>query len=281
METTMNRLFKIAALGLAVAAAPALAAGAFGSGSGGTPPAIAARINHPVPAALLKTLATASKSGLGLAPDANTPLYLKPINGPRVVKGNKVGILYVGADFCPYCAGQRWALMLTLLRFGTFSKVRYMASSAHDAFASTPTFTFQNAEYKSKYVTFQAVESSDRDGKKLQSMNQAQNKIFSTYDAPPYMPYYGGFPFVYIGGQYVVTRPLVSPGWLSGMDWNQIAEALNTPASQLYQDGMPQVNAFTAAICVLDGGNPDDVCSAPGVTAANAALYRMSSKAGH
>lgn len=280
METTMIRLLKIAALGCALAAAPALAAGAFGSGSGGTPPAIAARINHPVPAALLKTLTQASKSGLGLAPDANTPLYLKSINGPRVVKGDKVGILYVGADFCPYCAGQRWALMLALLRFGTFSKVRYMASSAHDAYASTPTFSFQRSEFKSKYVAFQAVETTNRDGKKLQSMDKAQSKIFNTYDAPPYMPYYGGFPFVYVGGQYVVTRPLISPGWLSGMDWNQIAEALNTPSSQLYQNGMPQVNALTAAICRLDGGNPDDVCSAPGVTAANAALFRMGSQSG-
>jgi len=272
MDTVMSRLLKLAAFGCLVLAAPAFAAG--------TPPAIAAKIDHPVSASLLASLSQASDSGLGLAPGAGTPLYLKPVDGPRVVTGDKVGILYVGADFCPYCAGQRWALVLSLLRFVSFSGLEYMASSARDVYSSTPTFSFLHASYDSKYVTFQAVEMSDREGKKLQSMNKSQNDIFNTFDAPPYMAHFGGFPFVYIDGQYIATRPLVSPQMLSGMDWDQIAKAFNTPSSDLYQAAMPQVNAVTAAICRLDGGNPDKVCSAPGVTAANAALFRMGSQAG-
>ncbi|MGA7966973.1 MAG: DUF929 family protein, partial [Gammaproteobacteria bacterium] len=202
---------------------------------------------------------------------------------PRVAHGgNKVGILYVGADFCPYCAGQRWALVLALLRFGHFKGLEYMASSSTDAYANTPTFTFLHTKYESKYVTFQAVEMTGREGEKLQSMNKPQNDIFTTYDAPRYgMPGYGGFPFVYVGGQYVVTRPLVSPNMLSGMNWDQIAKAFNSPSSALYQAAMPQVNAMTAAICRLDGGYPDSVCSASGVTAANATLYRMASQRGN
>lgn len=278
----MSRLYKFAALGCILLAAPAFAAGVFGSSKPSTPPAIAAKINHAVPAALLATLGQASDSGLGLALGAGTPLYLNPVDGPRVARGDKVGILYVGADFCPYCAGQRWALVLSLLRFGSFSGLEYMASSPTDVYSNTPTFTFLHAKYKSKYVTFQAVEMTGREGEKLQSMNKSQNGIFTTYDAPDYgMPGYGGFPFVYVGGQYVVTRPLVSPDMLSGMDWDQIAKAFNTPSSALYQAAMPQVNALTAAICRLDGGNPDKVCSAPGITAANAALFRLGAQSGH
>lgn len=273
MDTVMSRLLKFAAAGCLLLAAPAFAAG--------TPPAIAGKIDRPVPASLLNSLTQSSESGLELAPGAGTPLYLQPVDGPRVAKGDKVGILYVGADFCPYCAGQRWALVLSLLRFGSFSNLRYMASSATDVYSNTPTFSFLHANYDSKYVTFQAVEMSDREGKKLQSMDQAQRSIFSTYDSPKYgMPGYGGFPFVYIDGNYVVTRPLVSPNMLGGMDWDQIAKAFNTPSSDLYQAAMPQVNAVTAAICRLDGGNPDKVCSAPGVTAANAALFRLGSQSG-
>lgn len=273
MDTAMSRLLKSAALGALLLAAPAFAAG--------TPPQIAAKIDKAVPANLLGTLKQASQSGLDLAPAAGTPLYMHPIDGPRVTQGNKVGLLYVGADFCPYCAGQRWALVLALLRFGSFSGLQYMASSARDVYSNTPTFSFLHAKYDSKYVTFQAVEMSDRDGKKLQSMDKAQDNIFNTYNAPKYgMPGYGGFPFVYVGGQYVVTRPLVTPDKLGGMNWDQIAKALGTPSSNLYQDTMPQVNALTAAICRLDGGDPDDVCSAPGVTAANAALFRMGSQSG-
>jgi len=269
----MSRLLKFAAFGCLMLAAPVFAAG--------TPPGIATKIDHPVPASLLTSLTQASNSGLGLAPGAGTPLYLKPVDGPRVAQGDKVGILYVGADFCPYCAGQRWALVLSLLRFGSFSGLEYMASSATDVYSNTPTFSFLHATYDSKYVTFQAVEMSDREGKKLQHMDKAQNDIFNTYNAPPYMPHFGGFPFVYVGGQYIATRPLVTPDMLGGMDWDQIAKAFNTPSSDLYQAAMPQVNAVTAAICRLDGGNPDKVCSAPGVTAANAALFRMGSQSSH
>lgn len=272
MDTVMSRLLKLAVFGCLALAAPAFAAS--------TPPAIAAKIDRPVPASLLTSLSQASNSGLGLAPQAGTPLYLKPVDGPRVVKGDKVGILYVGADFCPWCAGQRWALTLTLLRFGSFTGLKYMASSPRDVYSNTPTFTFQHAKYHSKYVVFQAVEMTDRKGNKLQSMDKAQNGIFNTYNAPPYMAHFGGYPFVYVGGQYITTRPLVTPDMLSGMDWDQIAKTFNTPSSDLYQSAMPQVNALTAAICRLDGGNPDKVCSAPGVTAANAALFRLGSQSG-
>ncbi|MGH8127293.1 MAG: DUF929 family protein [Gammaproteobacteria bacterium] len=277
----MSRLFKFAALGCALLAAPAFAAGAFGSGKPATPPAVAAKINHTVPASLLSALTTASKLGLGLAPPANTTLYMKAINGPRVAKGDKVGVLYVGADYCPYCAGQRWALVLSLLRFGTFDNLEYMASSARDVYANTPTFSFQHAKYKSKYVTLTAVETADRDYHALQSMTKAQNDIFNTFDAPPHVPQFGSIPFVYIGGQYIVYLPMVSPNMLANMDWAQIAKTLGTPSSKLYQTSMPQINAFTAAICRLDGGNPDAVCSAPGVTAANAALFHLGAQSGH
>lgn len=281
MENPMSRLFKFAALGCVLLAAPAFAAGVFGSGKPATPPAIAAKINHTVPASLLTTLAQASKSGLGLAPPANAPVYLKAVNGPRVAKGDKVGVLYVGADYCPYCAGQRWGLVLALLRFGTFSHLAYMASSAHDVYASTPTFSFQHAKYTSQYVTFQAVEIADREGHTLQSMNKAQNDIFNTFDKPPNTPQFGNIPFIYIGGQYYLGIPMVLPNMLANMDWAQIAQTLNTPASKLYQASMPQINAFTAAICRLDGGNPDKVCSSPGVTAANGALFHLDTQSGH
>ncbi len=281
MEKPMSRLFPVAAVALVLALPAAHAGSLFGSDKPSTPPKVAARINKAVPDALIKELAQASQAGLSLSPGPGTSLYLKPINGPRVDKGDKVGMLYVGADFCPFCAGQRWALVLTLLRFGQFTGLEYMASSPTDVYANTPTFSFQHATYKSKYVKFETVETADRHGKKLESMNDAQNAIFNKFDAPPYSPGFGNIPFVYVDGQYLVTRPLVGPNDLSGMDWEQIASTLKNQESDLFQSVMPQINALSAAICSLDGGNPDSVCSAPGVTAANAMLYRMASQQGN
>ncbi len=278
MEKRMTRFTSLAVLALALSVPAAHAGSLFGSNKPSTPPRIAAKIDHAVPQAMLKDLAQASQSGLSLPPGPGTTLYLKPLDGPRVAKGNKVGILYVGADFCPFCAGQRWALVLTLMRFGTFHGLQFMASSPTDVFANTPTFSFQKSTYKSKYVDFTPVETADRKGKKLETMNKAQNAIFNKFDMPPYAPTYGGIPFVYIDGQYMVSRPMVAPNELSGMDWAQVVASFKNQGSNLFQSVMPQVNALSAAICSLDGGNPDDVCSAPGVTAANATLYRMASQ---
>ncbi len=278
MENTMMRLLSSTALILILAAAPAYA-GLFGSNGSKTPPAIAAKLNKPVPTRLLATLEKASKAALGMG-TTPSPVYLKAINGPRVAKGNQVGMLYIGADFCPYCAGQRWALILTLVRFGQFSGLEYMASTAHDVYPNTPTFSFQHATYKSKYVVFRPVETRSRTGKQLEKPTAAENDIFNKFDAPPYMPDYGGIPFVYLDGQYLVTRPFLMPNELSGMDWDQAAVTLANPSSQLFQNVMPQVNALTAAICRLDGGDPDSVCSAPGVTAANGALFHLQPSSG-
>lgn len=275
----MPRLPSIVAVALFALAAPVFAAGPFGSSGSAVPPALAKNLNQPVSASLVATLEKASKSGLGLSATPNQ-LALEAVNGPRLTKGDKVGVLYMGADFCPYCAGQRWAIILTLLRFGKLSGLEYMLSSSDDAYPNTPTFSFQHAKYKSDYLDFTAVETADRNGHPLMRPTQAQRNIYTKFDAPPYTPTFGGIPFIYIDGQYVITKLMIMPGDLNGMDWQAIATALANPESSQFQKVMPQVNAFSAAICRLDGGNPDDICSAPGVTSANGALLRLSVSGG-
>lgn len=273
----MSRALKSAVLVLAAMTLPALAAAA-------APPAASngsskSLIGTPVPASLLDTLQKASQSGLGLAV-APDPLDLETIDGQRVGSGNKVGMLYIGADFCPYCAGQRWVLLLTLLRFGKLDGVTYMMSSSHDAFPDTATFSFDKSTYNSDYVDFIPVETSDREGKKLMEPTKEQKAIYSKFDAPPYTQVFGGIPFVYIDGQYLLKQPMLAPSLLVGMGWDAIVQTLSNPQTSLFQTVMPQVNSLTAAICRLDGGDPDDVCSATGVTAANGALLNSGTASG-
>lgn len=267
----MPRALKTAAFMLAATTLSALAAPSPAASQGPSE----ALIGKPVPASLLDALHKASLGGLDLAV-APDPLNVKAVDGPRVNEGNKVGVLYIGADFCPYCAGQRWVILLTLLRFGSFDGVSYMLSSPSDAFPDTATFSFEKAVYTSDQVDFVPVETANREGKKLMEPTKEQHQIFTKFDAPPYTPYFGGIPFVYIDGQYVVTVPMMAPSEVVGLDWDAIVKALSNPQSALFQKVMPQVNSFTAAICRLDGGNPDDVCSATGVTAANGALLGLS-----
>ena len=68
---------------------------------------------------------------------------ITPITGETPLeKNNLPRIIYVGADFCPFCAAERWALVIALSKFGTFNVLHYMTSSASDVYPSTPTFTF-------------------------------------------------------------------------------------------------------------------------------------------
>jgi hypothetical protein len=244
----------------------------FGIGHSKAPPAALAKaLDQPVPVALFETLARASRAGIAFTGKA-APTDLIAISGPRPGSSDKPGLLYIGADFCPYCAGERWGLALTLLRFGQLDGVRYMLSSATDAHANTPTFSFQHAAYHSRYLDFQAVETADRLQRQLMTPNALQLKILARFDAPPYMPSSGGIPFVYLDGKYVLNTLLAAPQELDGKDWTQIADALADPTSPLFQSVMPKVNLLTAAICRTNGGKPASVCRAPGVKAAGDVL---------
>src|SRR5579859_6089580 len=77
-----------------------------------------------------------------------------PLVGPT----GKPEFFYTGAEYCPYCAAQRWAVVVALSRFGTFSKLNQTTSSATDVYPSTPTFSFYQSAYSSQYIDFVSVE---------------------------------------------------------------------------------------------------------------------------
>ncbi len=78
------------------------------------------------------------------------------VHGDNSANGTKVPeILYLGAEFCPYCAAQRWCTIIALSRFGTWGDLGNMSSYAHDVYPNTPSFTFVKATYKSKYLVVQ------------------------------------------------------------------------------------------------------------------------------
>ncbi len=278
METVVSRSLPVIVAALAGALVAFAAPAALAAGNGKTPPKLAKKLNQPVPENLVTTLKKASTAGLKLGTIPPKPA-LKAVDGPRLDgTKNKIGLLYMGADFCPYCAGQRWGLILTLLRFGKFAGLEYMLSSPTDVYANTPTFSFNKATYSSDYVALQAVEIRDRNGGQLMKPTKQQKQITAKFDSPPYTQVFGGIPFIYLDGQYILSRPMLLPAALSGMDWQKAANTLANPQSPMFQKVMPRVNMLTAAICRLDGGNPDAVCSAPGVIAANGALLRLRAK---
>jgi hypothetical protein len=200
------------------------------------------------------------------------PLRLADGVAPLTQDG-KPEVFYLGAEYCPYCAAQRWPLIVALSRFGTFDGLGTSFSSSSDVFPNTPTFTFHGATYSSPYVAFTGVETADTAGAPLETPTASQETLFSTYDAPPYTTQAGAIPFLMIGNRYVQIGASYQPTVLEKMSRLQIAQSLADPkASPAANDILASADVMTAAICELTGGQPTDVCQSPGVTRAARSL---------
>jgi hypothetical protein len=179
---------------------------------------------------------------------------LKPIkNGPPLTgPAGKPLVLYVGAEYCPYCAAERWSLVIALARFGTFSGLELTQSSSTDIYPNTPTLTFTKASFTSDTIEFQSVETSDREQKPLQQPTAAQESTFRAYDAS------GSIPFTdFANRQYAVGAGYL-PDRLQGLDWEQVANQVKDPSSALGKQVLGNANWLTAAICqaTSDGAGP-------------------------
>ena len=107
----------------------------------------------------------ASQIGTGAYVGLDPSAYFHKVNGTPLTYNGKPEILYVGAEFCPYCASARWSMILALMRFGNMSGLRYSQSSATDVFPNSPTFNFYpNYSYDSRYLSFRAFETETQNG---------------------------------------------------------------------------------------------------------------------
>lgn len=221
-----------------------------GNGGGNT----TALIGQNISSGIYSNLSGVSDSTLiaiGNNANVNPP---KSVAGTPLTSNGKPVILYIGGDYCPYCAGERWSLIVALSRFGEFSGLTYMLSSASDVYANTATFSFHTASYYSQYVTFVAVEEYDRQQQIQQPLTQNETSLIRQYDSS------GGIPFVDLGNQFIAGT-LYAPGPLKDLNWTQIASQLNNPKSNVAQIIDSGANALISAICKIDGGKPSSVCS--------------------
>ena len=66
----------------------------------------------------------------------------RPAGAHLLAERTKPGIFFLGGEFCPYCAAQRWVIITALSRFGTFADIDNMQSSARTSSPTRQTFTF-------------------------------------------------------------------------------------------------------------------------------------------
>jgi Domain of unknown function (DUF929) len=244
----------------------------LGGGPKAAPPQTASAASTAQVAKQATSVPAAVLAQVGAGTSDNAPVA---VNGAaKLTSGGKPEVLYMGYEWCPYCAAQRWAAVVALSRFGTFTGLGLTTSSSTDVYANTHTFTFANATYTSQYVAFVPVELQNSQKQPLQTPTAQENQLLQTYDAPPYTTasQRGGLPFYDFGNQYALSGTMYNPQLLSGADWDTIAAALSEPSSPIAKGVDGAANVMTAVICKLTGEQPATVCSAPSITALNGGL---------
>lgn len=213
-------------------------------------------IGKQVPASVLDKVTNISPSVISTVGAGTIVDPLQAISGPALRTGGLPQVLYIGAEFCPYCAADRWSLVNALGRFGTFSNLHYMRSALTDQ--DLVTFTFHGSSYSSKYVNFVPVENEDRAENQLEPLTTLQAQLLSSLGN-------SGFPFVDIDGKYANDAKGAFPGGynqtlLSGLTWTQVTSRLSDPTNAHTQGMVAAANYFTAAICKVTGNQPSSAC---------------------
>ncbi len=249
----------------------------------GSKPAATASSNGPTGAALsslVSDVTSVPASTLDKVGDGGSQVSAKPkaITGaPALTANGKPEMLYMGAEYCPYCAAERWAMIVALSRFGTFSGLATVHSASvngagnAEPYPNTPTWTFVHAKYTSKYLTFTSVEMQTNIPDKttgtytnLQTPTSAQQALINKYDVPPYVPSgdNGAIPFITFGNKYLIAGASYNPQVLSGLSWSTIGADLSNPSSPVAQAINGTANYITAAICKMTGNQPASACTA-------------------
>jgi thiol-disulfide isomerase/thioredoxin len=239
--------------------------GTSGSSSSVTGTALPASVNRDVTGVPVSTLDTIGEGSVL----SYNPSPISAISGAALTSNGKPEMLYIGAEFCPYCAALRWSMAVALSRFGTLSPLRGIHSSPTDAFPNTATLTFYKSSYASKYLVFTPVENETVTRAPLQQTTAEQQKIWETYEPDVSTR---GYPFIDFGNKYLIKAPIYDPSVLAGQTWSQIASALHDPSSPIAQGVNGAANLITAAICKTTGNQPAKVCTSPMITSLQAKL---------
>jgi hypothetical protein len=226
----------------------------------GKPKSGAARVSAAMTVAAAATgVPTSVLDAVGAGDAQNDPADL---TGQNLPAASKPQVLYIGAEWCPYCAAERWPMVVALSRFGKFVNLGTTESSPSDSFPRTPTFSFHGATYTSDYLDFVGREAYSNQvvGGTYQILDRLTPNEKSLFAKGG-----GGFPYLNIGGKYRVGVQY-EPGVLKGKTLEEIAAALSNPSDPIARAIDGSANILTAALCSITGDQPGAVCTSPTIT---------------
>ena len=236
-------------------------------------------VNTPVPQSILNAVENPSPSVVSTVGTGGYGGEMIRLPASAKLDSNgKPMVVFVGAEYCPFCAAERWSMVMWLSRFGTFKNLSEIMSSSTDVDPNTNTFSFYKSSYSSPNIVFSSNEIEDRNQQPLQSMSAQVTKIFTTYDTTPWTSQSGQFPFIDIGGVFTLYTTSYDPVLLKGLSWGQIAAKLSNPSDPVTKAIVGNANILTAATCIATSNQPSSVCTNSTIQVIEQALAQIKPK---
>jgi len=191
------------------------------------------------------------------------------VSNDTVRRAGKLFVFFMGAEYCPYCAAERWAIVRSLQKFGQWTGLKQTISAARDQpFLNLPTYDFTEAVYNSPHIEFVAREVKDRDFKPLQKLLKTEETLVRKHNPKKEIP------FLLIAGRFMQIGSGFPPKIFIGHTFRQTETELKRADSEIRKTIDDEANVITALLCV--SGLPPELCKEAEtvelVTQANAKL---------
>ena len=172
-------------------------------------------------------------------------------------RAGKVFVFFMGAEFCPYCAAERWAIVRSLQKFGQWDGLKQTISAARDEpFLNLPTYDFTKATYTSSHIEFVAREIKDREFKPLQKLLKTEEKLLRRFNPKKEIP------FLLIGGRFTQIGSGFPPKIFIGHTFRQTETELKKVESEIRKTIDDEASIISALLCV--SGLPPELCKETG-----------------
>jgi Domain of unknown function (DUF929) len=214
-------------------------------------------------------LAVFNKVGVSSS-DAVSPPSILRNQRPFVTTVHGVTVprsFYWGTEWCPFCAAASWGIIVALARFGHFSHLYEMWSSAQDYAPSSPGFTFHLSSYASPFLAFTGYEQEGPTmGQTLDPPARGIRVLIRKYDS------LGAWPFMDLGNFAFVEQSPFDPYILIDQTQDQIGAQLRVASNPETRAIVAWANYLSASICASDHERPASVCRSAGVLRADVRL---------
>ena len=172
-------------------------------------------------------------------------------------RGGKLFVFFMGAEYCPYCAAERWAIVRSLQKFGQWDGLKQTISAARDEpFLNLPTYDFTKATYTSLHIEFVAREIKDREFNPLQKLLKTEEKLLRKFNPKKEIP------FLLIGGRFSQIGSGFTPKIFIGHTFRQTETELKKVESEIRKTIDDEGNIISALLCV--SGLPPELCKEAG-----------------